>query len=355
LEGKESSPAAVGFASTVKVKRLGTMKMPVTVKALFEDGTEEVKTTGRNLDLDILTFQSAAKLEEVVLNPENKLALRGDPLPKISEKAAEILAFGWGTQDSPAIYDAVKGEELKNGAIWYRLGRQLFERDQYDKSFDCFERVSRLQKEGLEKFAALAWMGMLKDLMGKRAEALSFYQEALKHDTGENIGYSSLRLNIDRKWVEGRLKKPYSRQTEVSIPAQPSAEELAQIVDNLNWTNEGRTPLVIFERALKAQPAKSLFWLKLGLLLYDGGYYPQASRALAKLAELDSSPMMQFASLTWRGHLADLQGQRAEAISYYKKALESDPGEAMEHSQYGMRLDRKWVEERLSEPFSRKR
>ncbi|MEW5900133.1 MAG: M1 family aminopeptidase, partial [Acidobacteriota bacterium] len=355
VEGKEGSPNAGGYLSTVKIKRLGTMKMPVPVRAVFEDGTEQAKITDRNLDTNVLTFESPTKLKEVVLDPEKKLAMRSDPLPEVSKKAAEILAFGWESEQSPAVYEIVKAENLQMSLIWQRLGSKLYELDQYEKAFDCFERVSTLEKEGLEKFAALGWMGLLKDLSGKRAEALSFYQAALRYDTGETKGYSSLRIQMNRSFLEERLKKPFSRQTEVSIPAQPTAEELAQIVDALNWTHEVRTPLLIFEKAQKSPPEKSLFWLKLGLLLYDSGYYPQASAALEKLAELDSSPMMQFASLTWRGHLADIQGQRAQAIAFYKKALETDPGQAMEHSQYGMRLDRKWVEERLVRPFARRR
>ena len=51
----------------------------------------------------------------------------------------------------------------------------------------------------------------------------------------------------------------------------------------------------------------------------------------------------------------DLQKQRDKAVEYYKKALEFDPGETMTHSQYGMQINRQWVEERLKTPFVRNR
>lgn len=57
---------------------------------------------------------------------------------------------------------------------------QLYELGQYAGAFDCYQKVSGLPKDGLEKFAALGWMGLLKDLLGKRTEALEYYQEALK-------------------------------------------------------------------------------------------------------------------------------------------------------------------------------
>jgi hypothetical protein len=52
-------------------------------------------------------------------------------------------------------------------------------------------------------------MGLLKDLMGKRPEALRYYQEALKFDTGESMRHEQFRIQMDKKWLEDRLKKPF--------------------------------------------------------------------------------------------------------------------------------------------------
>lgn len=50
----------------------------------------------------------------------------------------------------------------------------------------------------------------MKDLMGERENALAHYREALKHDTGEPMGHGWLRITMDRKWVEERLKTPFT-------------------------------------------------------------------------------------------------------------------------------------------------
>ena len=208
-EAQKSAKEADEYLTEVKVSNLGTMRMPIPVKAVFEDGTEAVQSTDRILDVNVLTFKSKAKLKEAVLDPEKKLAMLDKPLTPISSEAAEVLALGWEGKDSPIVYKTVKDESIQKGDVWYQLGMGLYEIGQYPESFDCFEKVSSLQREGLEKFAALSWMGLLKDLLGKRPEALKYYQEALKFDTGESMRHDQFKIQMDRKWVEERLKTPF--------------------------------------------------------------------------------------------------------------------------------------------------
>jgi tetratricopeptide (TPR) repeat protein len=354
IEAQDSTKEADGYLSTVKISKLGTMRMPVPVKAVFEDGTEAVRSTTPWLDVNVLTFKSQARLKEAVLDPERKLAMLDSPLPPISPQAAEALALGW-EEDSLLVYQAIKDQDIKNGRIWHKLGTDLFGAGRYAESFGCFEKLAHLEAGGFEKFLTLGWMGLLKDVMGKRAEALKYYAEALQFDTGGTMRYDQFRIQMDRKWVEERLKKPFSLETSVSIPAKPTAEDLLKIVAGLNWSNEGKTPLLVFEKTKAVPVSDTDFWLKMGLLLYDGGYYPQAFQAFDRVFTLSSSPMLKFTALVWQGQLMDLQKQRDKAVDYYKKALAYDTGETMTHSQFGLKINRQWVEERLRQPFVRKK
>lgn len=351
VEEQDSAKEGDEYISTVKVSKLGTMRMPIPVQATFEDGTEAIQSTDRLLDINILTFKSKAKLKKAVLDPDKKLAMLDNPLVPISPEEAEALALGWEAEDSPSIYKKLKDGDIQKGDIWYRLGIDLFGLGQYQEFYDCFERVSGLQRGGLEKFVALSWMGLLKDLMGKRPEALKHYQEALKFDTGESMRLDQFKINMDKKWLEERLKKPFSLQTAVEIPEKPTADELIKIVEDLNWTKEGKTPLLVFEKTKTLAISDVHFWLKMGLLLFDGGHYSQSFHAFNQVFTLDSSELLEFTALVWMGHLMDLQKQRERAVEYYKKALEHDTGETMTHSQYGMRINRQWIEERLRQPF----
>ena len=355
IESQESQHKDGQYLSEVRVKRLGTMKMSVPVKTVFEDATEQVKTTERSLDVSVLTFASKSRLKEVILNPENKLAMVENPLPEISDEAAEMLSLGWRAEDSLKVYEKINDEGISNSNIWYGLGMNLYEDENFSDAFHCFERVSQLHEDGLFKFAALGWMGLLKDLLGERQEALAYYKEALKYDTGEQVGYSWLRIQINRKWLEDRLKTPFKMETTVEIPSQPTAQQLMEIVDDLNWKREGKTPLLIYEKAKNLNIDKTDFWLKLAMLLFDSGYYPEAFTGFEKLFGLESSQLIKFTASTWMGHLKDLQGEREEAIEYYKQALQYDTGQTMQHDQFRMRINREWVEKRLKVPFTWKK
>ena len=58
-----------------------------------------------------------------------------------------------------------------------------------------------------------------------------------------------------------------------------------------------------------------------------------------------------FGALVWIGLIDDLLGNRAEAVASYAEALKNDPGGKLQHDQYGLRIDRAWVEAAPREPL----
>jgi len=52
------------------------------------------------------------------------------------------------------------------------------------------------------------------------------------------------------------------------------------------------------------------------------------------------------------GILEDVQGHRPEALKHYEAALKQDSSGGLQHDQYGLKIDRAWVEERLKTPFT---
>ena len=149
----------------------------------------------------------------------------------------------------------------------------------------------------------------------------------------------------------GGLATPFTSGTAVTIPARPAPQELQGILDGLDWTREGKTPLLIYGKAKSLVLHDAGFWFKLGLLLFDSGFFRESLDAFDKTIAGNPSPIRLFAAWTWRGHLLDLLGRRDEALSSYRKALELDPGSPMVQGQYRLRIDRSWVETRLRSPF----
>jgi hypothetical protein len=212
IETADCRARGAGYLTTVKVRRLGSMKMPVPVEAVFEDGSRQTKVTERAFDTDVLTFESRSRFTEAVLDPEKKLAMLDEPLPPISPAAARALAYGWREEEAAAVYQAIRGEKIPNSDIWYNLGTQLYGRDRYEASADCFGRVAAIEKDGLYKFGALGWLGLLADLRGKRSEAVARYREALLFDTGGSLRHDQFQITMSRPWVEERLRTPFVRQ-----------------------------------------------------------------------------------------------------------------------------------------------
>ncbi|MBN2132241.1 MAG: hypothetical protein JW741_22260 [Sedimentisphaerales bacterium] len=136
----------------------------------------------------------------------------------------------------------------------------------------------------------------------------------------------------------------------------PSAhdQELARTMQELPWVGAGEKALEVFEKAQQAQMSDAGRWFKLGMALYDGKYYEQALTAFrTSQRQAQDDPSRACAALVWQGHLLDLLERRDEALRCYNEALGQSADLNMRHDQYGMKLDRQWVQKRIEEPFRR--
>ncbi len=343
-----------GFVSEVRVRRLGTMSMPVPVQAVFEDGSTQIARTDRTRAISSLVFESRSKLQKVVIDPEKKLARVDAPVPPISTTAAAALAFGWDPGEAERVYAAIKDQPVTEGDIWYELGLDLYGAGRFDEASASFAKAGDLYTDPVWKFGTLGWLGILDDLKGRRSEALIHYRAALAIAPPRPVRHDQYKITMDKAWVEERLKTPFAPGQKAVLPERPTAAQLVDFVDNLNWEKEGETPLLVFKKAVGIPIEDSSFWFKLGLLLYDSGDNRDSLAAFGKTAALEKTGVTAFAARVWEGHMDDLLGNRSAALEFYKEALKLDPGTAMTHSQWRMTIDRAWVEERLATPFARK-
>ena len=117
------------------------------------------------------------------------------------------------------------------------------------------------------------------------------------------------------------------------------------------WTRAGAAALEAYRQARDLKIEDAATRGKLVLMLYDGRDYEEA---LAAGKGLDDATEWRFFALVWQRHLLDLLGRRAEAEGRYQEALKMPRTPSMRHDQYGITIDKKWVEERLKAPFERK-
>lgn len=144
---------------------------------------------------------------------------------------------------------------------------------------------------------------------------------------------------------------PEGRLAVVNEPISRTGPELAEAVDNLDWTGTGEAALAVYKRPDAVAIKDAHAWFKLGLLLFDGRHYPESFQSFKKCGELDRSKANAFGALVWMGITKDLLGERDAAIGFYREALKQDTGHVLQHDQYSLRINKAWVEERLKTPF----
>jgi tetratricopeptide (TPR) repeat protein len=188
--------------------------MPVPVEADFEDGTSELRWTDRFVRLNVLRFESRSPLKEVRLDPEGRLAIISESIPRSPEEIAEAVNNLDWTGTAEAALEILHRPEtagIKTAHVWFKLGLLLYDGRHYPEAFEAFQTYTRLAGSDGEFFGGFVWMGIIKDLLGERNEALTFYRDALKHDPGLTLQHDQYNLRIDRAWVEARLKTPFKR------------------------------------------------------------------------------------------------------------------------------------------------
>lgn len=137
-------------------------------------------------------------------------------------------------------------------------------------------------------------------------------------------------------------------------PPAITQPRLAELVDELAWSGAGKKPLHLYRRALELDVRDLRVWGKLGLTLFDSHHYEESLDAFNRVVPLvaEKNSAWYFAALVWRGMLNDLLGRRDLALENYRQALQVSGNPVMQHSQFGLVLDHRWVEKRLESPFT---
>ncbi len=212
---QSSTAEGGGLIHEVRVEYgLNSIRQPVPVRANFEDGTAETQWTDRLARINVLRFRSQSALKEVQLDPDGRLALVKEQLPRTAEELIEFISnLDWsGTGDAALeIFNRPEMAGIESASIWFKMGMLLYDGRHYAESFQAFEKSGALDPSDFNLFATLTWRGHLMDLLGERQKALQYYREALKHDTGRTMQHDQYRLRIGRSWVEERLKTPFRR------------------------------------------------------------------------------------------------------------------------------------------------
>jgi uncharacterized protein HemY len=93
-------------------------------------------------------------------------------------------------------------------------------------------------------------------------------------------------------------------------------------------------------------------WMNLGLKLVGGGYWIEAMDAFSRSEALSGDDPSRVTTVVWQGHIYDIEGERGKALARYREALDMVMGDySMRHDQWGIVINREWIENRMKDPF----
>ncbi len=118
-------------------------------------------------------------------------------------------------------------------------------------------------------------------------------------------------------------------------------------ISALSWDADA---LDLYQLARQVEYETPADWFKLGLVLFNTGHLEESLFSFEQASDPDF--LIYYAPLVWRGHIYDMMGKREEALSFYNQGLAQYPGFPAQHDQWGMLLDKAWIQDKLENPYT---
>ena len=142
------------------------------------------------------------------------------------------------------------------------------------------------------------------------------------------VVFAAIAILIDRLWQ--RMKTPAARNALVAAFAAIIVVLTGiTYVRSLVWQNEG----ALWIDHLQVYPDSKTGWLNLGVYYWNKKDYDRALPTFQNLVELSPT---DFKGNRFLGHIAFQQNRYADAIPYYRLALETNPKDGSTYSNLGL-------------------
>ncbi|MGO9087393.1 MAG: M1 family aminopeptidase [Terriglobales bacterium] len=212
---QESTRTGSGWRTGVEVESRGTRLARVPVVATFMDNSQQTQHTDRLAALSVLVFESKSPLKDVKLDPTNSLwMLASEPALSATDLERRVLRMKLTDSGEEALQLMPRARELHltHSQAWRHLGLMLYDARHYPESLECFQKAFETTTDKDYQFMALAWQGLLLDLMGRREAAIEAYKAAQANGSEQLFRHDQYKLSIDQKWIEERLRTPFKRE-----------------------------------------------------------------------------------------------------------------------------------------------
>ncbi|MDD9943978.1 MAG: tetratricopeptide repeat protein [Myxococcales bacterium] len=287
--------------------------------------------------------------------------------------------------EAVASYRTALEKDPEDVQLLLRLGAAQVSASDLDAAEQTLHKVIHRMHNSPE---AEYFIGRIAFARGRTPDALTHFNRALTHDgtNGEFHLYAS-RANLalgnigkaleeaelaiardpslgDAYWVRGTVRlrmgavKDALRDLRTAIKLNPSRiEAIASMGECFDQMREQTLAVKAFKSALKHDPSRGHWWYRLAEINVDRGDRKVGQSHLKKAIELgakeETSPFWLPSAYRLAGRLAEVRGNRKQAIDLYKRYLAVAPDGDLDlddvkkrMSQWGVELD-----ERTDTPF----
>jgi predicted esterase len=240
----------------------------------------------------------------------------------------------------------------------YGFGFAMWESFYIDREVACYDPVPNLLYANIPVLICIGEDDMSMPFISAKGtyeklknSGLTVSFKSIEKETHQYEKYDVFAI-IDAWLCNDRQSADFSlnKFDSLMIEKYAKAHELAGEISTIPYG--GGYPekiLACYKNAVNRNLTDANTWFSLGIKLFADGYDNEAYNSFSKAS--DSTFAACFASLVWMGHIKDLQSRRKEAVALYQKALEVYPGFPVQHDNWDIIIDEKWIEERIKTPF----
>jgi tetratricopeptide (TPR) repeat protein len=246
--------------------------------------------------------------------------------PDMAAAFAAVFAERGLFDDAIQILEASRKGGAQSFALLYNLGASYYQKGERARAEESYLAALSLQPESVVALRALARVA--RD-QGDLEKALSYLLRARKaapesHEVLYDFGWTALNMNLlfDALSVLERLHQIKPEEPNYLYPLA-----IARL-----HNGETQRALELINRYIELRPQDGRGHYVLGAILYSIKKFPEARAALKRSLELVYYPDAEY----YLGLVAHSEEDEAQAITWLKRALASDPANSAAHSALGI-------------------
>ena len=251
--------------------------------------------------------------------------------PDMAAALAAVFAEHGLFDDAIEILEAARRQSGPSFVLLYNLGTSFYQKGELQRAEESYVAALSLKPDDVPTLRALANIARAD---GELEKALSYLVRARKFAPDSpavlyDFGWTALNMNLlyDALSALERLDRMKPAEPDYLYPLA-----IARLNNGESAQAQG-----LINRYIESRPNDARGYYVLGAILYGAKRFPEARSALQRSLALAYYPDSEY----YLGMIAHNEGDEEQAISWFRRALNSDPSNSATHTALGTALARK--------------